>query len=571
MNSSGSSKSPVKILEFSDFSLGFSSDGENVIEGVEFHLNRGECLGIVGESGSGKTLTCLSAINILPKSAKINNGEISYRASDSTIILNRLSEKEILPYRGAEIAVIFQEPLSSFNPSMRCGRQIAEMLKIHMTLKKQDLREHIMDLFRKVELPDPERIYKSYPHELSGGQLQRVMIAMAISCEPKILIADEPTTALDVTIQQGILELLTKLKREFNMAILFISHDIGAISRVSDRLLIMKDGQIVERGNTAEVLTHPKHPYTKGLLLSRPSFQKDIKFLPVFKSANSEVVDAVYFNNEEAKKRHQDLANEPRILEVEGLNVKYISSKTFFGKPKKHVRAVHDASFYMPTGETLGLVGESGSGKSSIAKAILRLTNYDAESIKIAGLETIAMSERDFRKVRKDVQVIFQDPFSSLNPRMKIGQAITEPAVVHKINLDGKSRRQYGYELLSEVGLEAEHFDRYPHEFSGGQRQRICIARAISSRPKLIICDECVSALDVSIQAQVLNLLVRLRERYNLSYLFISHDLAVVHFISDRIAVMKDGHIIEIGSKDEVFQKPKTDYTRRLINSIPRQ
>lgn len=577
------------LLEVKNLVTEFKTDESEIraVNEISFTLYRGETVGIVGESGSGKSVTALSIMRLIPNPpGKIVSGEILYHKEDGSIIdITRLTNEEMTSIRGNEIAMIFQEPMTSLNPVFNCGDQVAEAIILHQKKSKEEARKITLELFQKVKLPDPERIYKSYPHQLSGGQKQRVMIAMAMSCRPGILIADEPTTALDVTVQKTILQLMNDLKREIHTAVLFITHDLGVIAEIADRVLVMYKGNIVEENDVLTLFQNPKHPYTKGLLACRPSLIRRMKILPTindFMTQDEEgnlieipnSIEAVYqkssLTEADILKRRLELESAENLLKVNNLKVWYPSKFNFFGTPTDHVKAVNDISFELKKGETLGLVGESGCGKTTLGKAILRLTpTYEGEII-YKNKSVLDMSKSDLKELRKEMQIIFQDPYSSLNPRMTIGDAILEPMSVHGIYPNEAVRKEKVYELIEKVHLKPEHFTRYPHEFSGGQRQRICIARALSLNPEFIICDESVSALDVSVQAQVLNLLVRLREEFKFSYIFISHDLSIVKFISDRMIVMNQGQIEEMGYSDGIYKNAKSDYTRRLIEAIPK-
>ena len=553
------------LLEIQDFSLSFVN--KLVIDKINFELKKGEILGIVGESGSGKSLTSLAIMGLLPKNAQ-TRGNILFRLDDRIIDLAQESNESI---RGNEIGMIFQEPMTSLNPSMRCGQQVIENILQH---KKQDLKlakSKVLSLFEKVKLPDVERIYKAYPHELSGGQKQRVMIAMALASEPKLLIADEPTTALDVTVQRSILELLKELQQDSEMSIIFISHDLGVIAEICDRVVVMYRGKVVEQGLVQQIFNHPKQSYTHGLIACRPRLDGRLKKLPIISDFTSGVeIDNSLETEEERKNRFEKIYSSEPILKIKNLFKYFESSGGFFSRNKQQVKAVEDVSFELYEGETLGLVGESGSGKTTLSRTLLLLENPTAGNILYQGKDLTELSKSQIRLIRKDIQIIFQDPYSSLNPRQSIMQIITEPMLIHNIGKNAKHRKQIAGELLEKVGLSKESLNKYPHEFSGGQRQRIGIARALALQPKIIICDESVSALDVSVQAQVLNLLNQLKEEFNLTYIFISHDLSVVKYMSDRLIVLRYGEIQEYGDADEIYKKPKTPYTTDLIAAIPK-
>jgi len=543
------------------------------VEKVTFCVRKGEVLGIVGESGSGKSVTSFSIMRLHDSQSTRIGGKIEFDHID----LMSLSAEEIRRYRGNKIAMIFQEPMTSLNPVFTCGDQVREAIMLHQKADRDAAKRKTIALFNEVLLPRPEIIFNSYPHQLSGGQKQRVMIAMALSCNPELLIADEPTTALDVTVQKTILALLLKLKQERNMAMIFISHDLGVISEVADKVAVMHKGRIVEQGPTEELLSKPVHPYTKGLLACRPEPERTLKQLPVvadFLNSNREInvqhllAENTYTSAEIIERRNQLYAQKP-LLEIKGLKTWFPVKNGLFGKITDQVKAVDEVSFNVFPGETLGLVGESGCGKTTLGRTILRLTEPTAGKIFFDGIDITSLNKESLRKMRSDLQIIFQDPYSSLNPRLTVGSALMEPLQVHRLLKNDKERKQHILDLLERVDMRAEHFYRYPHEFSGGQRQRIVIARALALQPKLIICDESVSALDVSVQAQVLNLLRQLQQEFQLTYIFISHDLAVVKHISDRMIVMNKGKIEEEGFPEEVYNDPKTEYTKSLIAAIP--
>ncbi len=575
---------PDSILEVNNLKVSFSSDeGENtVVHEISFQLNKGEILGIVGESGSGKSVTSLSVMRLIQSPGKIDGGEIFLRTKNNVEQnLLAISEKEMQKVRGNEVAMIFQEPMTSLNPVFTCGAQVIEAILLHKKIRKSEARKQVLALFEKVLLPDPNRIYKSYPHQLSGGQKQRVMIAMAMSCNPSILIADEPTTALDVTVQAAILQLMKRLQREENASIVFITHDLGVIAEIADRVAVMYRGKIVETGTVNEIFSSPKHPYTKSLLACRPPLQKRLKRLPVVSDFMSEdaignLIEKKYSPSEieiaelEWKKLSEEKIEKPPVLQLKNVCKYYPVKHGIFSFSKEVVKAVDDISFDVHPGETLGLVGESGCGKTTLGRTILQLIRPTSGEIIFEGKNLAPLAEKELRPIRKNLQIIFQDPYSSLNPRMTIGDAIMEPMKVHHLHGNNSSRKEKTIELLSKVQMKPEHFNRYPHEFSGGQRQRICIARALALEPRFIICDESVSALDVSVQAQVLNLLKDLQKDFGLTYIFISHDLSVVKFMSDRMVVMNKGRIEEMGLADEIYHNPSSEYTKRLIAAIPK-
>ncbi|MGB2364553.1 MAG: ABC transporter ATP-binding protein, partial [Flavobacteriales bacterium] len=535
------------LLEFKNLVTEFHTEGKVVtaVNNISFTLNKGETIGIVGESGSGKSVTSLSAMRLVPSPpGKIAGGEILFHKKDGeTVDFLQISEKEMRQYRGNEIAMIFQEPMTSLNPVFTCGDQVMEAIMLHQSISKSEAKDLTIKLFEEVQLPDPERIFNTYPHQISGGQKQRVMIAMAMSCQPSVLVADEPTTALDVTVQKTILELMQKLQKEHDMGILFITHDLGVIAELADKVVVMYKGNIVEQGSVWDIFNNPQHPYTKGLLACRPPLDKRYTFLPTvgdFMQTNEKgenvandisvedfTKDLVVSKAERDKQQKALFAQEP-LLQIKNLKTYFPIRNGFFGGITDYVKAVDDISFDVYPGETLGLVGESGCGKTTTGRTILRLNEPTAGQMIYKGKDIAAFNEQELREFRKEVQIIFQDPYSSLNPRMTIGNAIMEPMQVHGILANDEERKKRVEELLEKVSLGAEHFNRYPHEFSGGQRQRIGIARALAVNPKFIICDESVSALDVSVQAQVLNLLNDLKQEFGLTYIFISHDLSVV-------------------------------------------
>ncbi len=577
------------LLEVKNLVTEFKSDGElmKAVNDVSFTLHKGETIGIVGESGSGKSVTSLSIMQLIPNPpGYVSGGEILYHSKEKgTVNLRNLDPKEMRSFRGNEIAMIFQEPMTSLNPVYTCGDQVMEAILLHQKITKKEARKKTIKLFEQVQLPDPERVFNVYPHQISGGQKQRVMIAMAMSCNPRILIADEPTTALDVTVQKTILDLMLQLQREQDMGIMFITHDLGVIAELADTVMVMYKGKVVEQGPVLEIFSNPKHPYTKSLLACRPPLDRRIMRLPVssdfmktdeqgfmveIPKTVSEAINSVIITKEQRAEEHRELYSRSKILELEHIKTYFPKNKSLFGKTKEWVKAVDDVSLDVYEGETLGLVGESGCGKTTLGRTILRLNEPTEGKIFFQRNDLLKLNAADMRYLRKDMQIIFQDPYSSLNPRITIGEALIEPMQIHNLHDNNRQRKEKVMELLKKVGLEEKQYSRYPHEFSGGQRQRVCIARALSLNPKFIICDESVSALDVSVQAQVLNLLNDLKREFKFTYIFISHDLSVVKFMSDRMVVMNQGKIEEMGDADSIYLNPQSDYTKKLISSIPK-
>ena len=588
------------ILDVKDLTVSFG--GRTVVEGVSYTLQRGRTLGIVGESGSGKSVSSLALMGLLPKQASTSGSALL----DNTNLLN-LDEGQMRTIRGKRISMIFQEPMTSLNPVQKCGEQVMEMMMAHLPkdLKNsKDLKERVIELFKEVLLPRPEKIFDSYPHEISGGQKQRVMIAMALINHPDILIADEPTTALDVTVQKTILDLLKSLQQKYGTSIIFITHDLGVISQIADDILVMYRGHVVEQGAADTILHHPQQPYTRGLLACRPPMDSRPHRLPT-------VEDYLRVTELQSNKVTESSATLPPshsvtqspshpstqppfhsatlpLIEVRNLDVTYTLKRSIFGRPLQTLKGVDGVSFDIREGETLGLVGESGCGKTTLGRALLRLIDHSAGNVSYRGTSLDKLSSRELRTLRPKLQIIFQDPYSSLNPRITIGEAISEPLQVHRVEseqwkVESERLKTNAFThshihtfkervcaLMEQVGLQADWYSRYPHELSGGQRQRVCIARALILQPELVVCDESVSALDVSVQAQVLNLLNDLKEHYHFTYLFITHDLSVVHYMADRIMVMQKGKIVESGTPDDIFNHPQTDYTRTLIEAIPR-
>ena len=575
------------LLKVNNLRISFCRDDkwQEAVHGVDFEVFEGKTLGIVGESGSGKSVSNLAVMQLLDRrKSKIEADSILLEDRD----ISHYNDDQMSEIRGRQIAMIFQEPMTSLNPVYKCGFQVMEAFGFKATespsrrvtkgsrsLGDLESKRKVLELFEKVKLPNPEIIFDKYPHELSGGQKQRVMIAMALISNPKVLIADEPTTALDVTVQKEILKLLKELQRENGMGMIFITHDLGVVSEIADDVIVMNKGVIVERGTTHDILNNPQHPYTKGLIACRPPLDYRLERLPVVKEFldgkwidNNQVKNELLITDEEREKQHELLYSQEPILKVENLRTWYPLRKGVFGRTYDYIKSVDDVSFDVYPGETLGLVGESGCGKTTLGRSILRLVEPTSGKVIFEGRDITKLNNKELREYRKQAQIVFQDPYSSLNPRICVGDSIAEPMLVHGIEKDAKRRRERVCRLLEEVGLEASHYQRYPHEFSGGQRQRICIARALAVNPKLIICDESVSALDVSVQAQVLNLINRLKKEFHFTYIFISHDLSVVRFMSDRVVVMYNGKIQEMNEADALFNNPQNDYTKKLIAAV---
>lgn len=556
------------LLQIDHVTVAFKKEGNwtPIVKNSSFQLHENEILGIVGESGSGKSVTSLAIMGLLPKAiSKISEGAILFEGKN----IADLTPKELQKFRGNDVAMIFQEPMSSLNPSLKCGYQVAEILQQHTSLSKKEIKQEVIALFEKVKLPDPEVIFDKYPHQISGGQKQRVMIAMAIACKPKILIADEPTTALDVTVQKEIILLLKELQQQTRMSILFISHDLSLVSEIANRVLVMYKGEIVEQGAAHQIFKNPQHNYARALIASRPSLEVRVKRLPTIQNFLDNTIDNTIITPEERAENHKKLYAQTPLLEVQNVEKEYFSTAGLFGK-KNAFKAVNNVSFAIYEGETLGLVGESGCGKSTLGNTILQLDKATAGRILYKGKDITNLTTSEIRSLRKEIQIIFQDPYSSLNPRIPVGKAIMEPMQVHGLYENDTERKQKTIEILERVGLGEEYFNRYPHEFSGGQRQRIGIARTIALQPKIIVCDESVSALDISVQAQVLNLLNELKENFGFTYIFISHDLAVVKYMSDQVLVMNKGKIEEMADADTLYADPQKDYTKKLIAAIPK-
>lgn len=558
------------VLRINNLSVDFITEQQTTqaVKNISLEVNKGELLALVGESGSGKSVTSLSILQLLPRPpARYTSGSILFREEgQEPLDLLQADGATLRSIRGSRIGMIFQEPMTSLNPVMSCGRQVMEALLVHRRTGKKEARLATIEWFRRVKLPAPEEMFDRYPHQLSGGQKQRVMIAMAMIGQPSLLICDEPTTALDVTVQKTILELIRELQQQHNMGVLFITHDLGVVAEIANRVAIMYKGEIVEQNITAAIFSNPTHPYTQALIACRPGLHDRRERLPV-------VADFLNENRilETAPEKivHPTGAANSLLLEVKNLSVRFPGKKNLLGRPKDYFTAVDDVSFSIYKGETLGLVGESGCGKTTLGRTLMRLVEPSEGSIRYGEKEITALSPAEVGELRKEIQLVFQDPYSSLNPRLTIGSALAEPIKLGKMGRDAKERRKRVSELLEKVNLSSSMQNRYPHEFSGGQRQRIVIARALSLEPGFLICDESVSALDVSVQAQVLNLLNDLKRELQLTMLFISHDLSVVRYMCDRIMVMRKGKIIETGSADEVYHHPQNEYTRQLIAAIP--
>jgi peptide/nickel transport system ATP-binding protein len=558
--------STPNLLTINDLRIQFPSEEGTVeaLRGISFSMKRGETLGIVGESGSGKSMTAMAIMGLLPSKAQLVSGEIMLQQKDGTQTdLTKLKPNDFQGIRGKEIGMVFQEPMTSLNPVMQCGEQVGEVIYdlrftiydwTHRKQAKAAAKRRVLELFEKVKLPDPARIWRSYPHQLSGGQRQRVMIAMALASNPSLLIADEPTSALDVTVQRSILQLLKELKTTWGGSTIFISHDLSVVAEVADNVLVMQKGEVVEYGPVADVFNHPRHPYTQLLL------ENHLK----------RVAKPRITTHESRITNHDSrlMSHDSPILTINNLQTHFPTKRNFFGKATEHVKAVDEVSLVVYEGETLGLVGESGSGKTTLGRSILNLISPTSGEVVFKGKNILQQAANEWFSTRKELQIIFQDPYNSLDPRQPIGLALTEPMAVHGLLTAEKQRRERAIELLETVGLEATHFWRYPSEFSGGQRQRICIARALALEPRLIVCDEAISSLDVTVQTQILDLLQDLQRKHGLTYIFISHDLGVVRMISDRIAVMKDGKIVEMGDSESVFATPKHPYTQELLEAI---
>jgi len=553
------------LLDIRNLEVAFPDEDRNftiVLNGINLSLNKGETLGIVGESGSGKSLTSLAIMGLLPSNAKVQKGEVLFGGGDKRVdLLHLKSERDFQKIRGNRISMIFQEPMTSLNPVQRCGDQVAEIIRLHKKCSKKEAHKSVIDLFERVELPRPEELFNSYPHQISGGQKQRVMIAMAVACEPELIIADEPTTALDVTVQKRILELLRELCAENNTGLIFITHDLGVVSEIADRVLVMYQGEVVEEGSVSELLTSPNEPYTKALLACRPKLNNNPVRLPV-------VSDFLEVNEKRVVPQKRESASQEVVLRVNNLGVHFPLKQSGKNTPA-YLKAVDNVSFEVKHGETLGLVGESGCGKSTLGRALVGLQEAHMGNVVFEGVQIAGGGIKFPSRFRRKIQIIFQDPYSSLNPGKTVEEALSEPLMVHGLVKSRSERSKRVYSILDKVGLPSTAAQKYPHQFSGGQRQRICIARTLMVEPEFIICDESVSALDVSVQAKVLNLLNDLKDELNLTYIFISHDLSVVKYMADRIVVMRNGKIEEIGESEAIYASPASDYTKSLIDSIP--
>jgi len=565
----------VPLLQINDFSVDFVTEAGviSAVKNISLEVKRGEVVAIVGESGSGKSVTSLSILQLLPSPpAKYISGEILFSIDGTRQIdLLKQSRSQMQRFRGNQVAMIFQEPMTSLNPVMTCGSQVVEAIRLHQKKSREEAISQANALFAKVKLPDPENIFYRYPHQLSGGQKQRVMIAIAMSCNPSLLICDEPTTALDVTVQKTILQLIKELQVQENMGVIFITHDLGVVAEIADRAVVLYNGSIVEEGEVKKLFADPRHPYTKGLLRCRPVLHQKGERLPVVSDfINGEGGLKSEAGTQIEKSQNSDIRLHSSVLiRVQNLSVWFPSKKNFLGKAIDYVKAVDEVSFDVYEGEILGLVGESGCGKTTLGRALLRLIEPSGGEIIFSGLDLTACTKNELKKLRRDIQIVFQDPYSSLNPRITIGSAIEEPMKVHHLVEPEWQRKNKVADLLEKVNLNAEYFHRYPHEFSGGQRQRIVIARALAMNPSFVVFDESVSALDVSVQAQVLNLINDLKKEFGFTVIFISHDLSVVRYISDRIMVMNKGKIEEIGAAEKIYHHPQEEYTKKLIAAIP--
>ncbi len=553
------------LVSIRNLKVSFRLDRDHVFEavkGISFDIPRNTTVALVGESGSGKSVTSLAILGLLPPENSVIDPGSRIEFAGRNVV--ELPPAELRSLRGAQISMIFQEPMTSLNPVFTVGYQLTEVLRLHMGMRPAQARKRAIELLDEVGIPDPEYKVNAYPSQMSGGQQQRVMIAMAIACEPKLLIADEPTTALDVTIQKQILDLIAELQRKHQMSVLFITHDLAVVGEIADYVVVMRNGEIREQGPAKRVFENPQDPYTKALLQCRPRLDRRPVRLPVIEDFMDGGAHAMNLT----ERKRGISASDPIILDVKKLGKDFYSREGLFGRRK--FEAVKDVSFRLPKGKTLGLVGESGSGKTTVGLTLMRLHEASAGEAIFEGRDILSMSQREFMPYKRRIQIIFQNPYASLNPRFTVGHILTEPMEIHRIGSSAQQRTDLAFELLQKVGLPEVSFYKYPHEFSGGQRQRIAIARCLTMRPDILICDESVSALDVSVQAQVLNLLQDLQDEFKLSYIFISHDLAVVKYIADEIMVMSEGRIVEIANSDEIYRHPREAYTQRLLASIPK-
>lgn len=551
------------LLDVQDLTIRFGT--QTVVDNLSFVLPAGKNLAIVGESGSGKSLTAMSLLGLLPRNAQVSATRMAFHTqAESLSNLLELSALELQAIRGKSIGMIFQEPMTSLNPLQRCGHQIDEVLQLHLGLNKSQARIRAIEWLQKVKIQDAERIYRAYPHEISGGQKQRVMIAMAMCCNPTLLLADEPTTALDATVQKEIILLMQELQAEFNTSILFISHDLTLVAHFADVVLVMQQGKLVEMGSSTQIFETPQAAYTQALLNCRPPLDQRVLRLPTIEDFSEKQLAPP---NDSEPQLESTAAAQDHLLEIENLSTWFPQRKSWLGTPRTWVKAVQEVSFSIKTGQTMGLVGESGSGKTTLGRSVLRLIEPTAGKILFDRQDITTIAAEELRKVRRHMQMVFQDPYSALNPRIPVGLAITEPMKVHGIGASAQEQVEMAIELLEQVSLQPDHFHRYPHEFSGGQRQRLCIARALAVQPRFLVCDEAVSSLDVSVQALVLNLLKDLQVKKNLTYLFVSHDLAVIRFMCDEVMVMKDGVIVEKGLADQIFTAPEHPYTQALLEA----
>ena len=561
------------LLKVENLEVSFKSESKQwikTVKGISFNIPKNKTVALVGESGSGKSVTSLAVMGLLPKGQSQISEQSQIRFEDKDLL--NLSVAELRNICGKDIAMIFQEPMSSLNPVFTVGDQIAEVLRIHLGMGRKQARARVLELLKEVGIPSPDTKIDAYPSQLSGGQQQRVMIAMAIACEPKLLIADEPTTALDVTIQKQIIDLLESLRQRREMSMLFITHDLALVGEIADEVIVMRHGEIRESGDAQQVLEQPNDVYTRALLHCRPQLSSRPYRLPVtsdfMKQENGQLIEAINLSTSHLQERSRGLTgDEPIILDVQNLKKSFYSRKGLWGRDE--FQAVKGVSFKLAKGKTLGLVGESGSGKTTIGLLLMRLHEATGGQAFIDGKDILAMSEKEFALYQRKIQIIFQNPYASLNPRFTIGQILLEPMRIHAIGQNDQERKKIALELLERVSLPVEAYDRYPHEFSGGQRQRIAIARCLTLKPEILICDESVSALDVSVQAQVLNLLQDLQDEFGLSYIFISHDLSVVKYISDQVMVMNHGEVVEIANSDELYLNPQHEYTQKLLKAIP--